>query len=213
MPQFKTKLLGFKLNKAAWSKRFQLDLERLTRNAAREWIRAVVMNIPTWSGMALGSVKLARGANGSLAQFLHVAVPINPVSSTGKTFISPTSGKRVHLDKMKTPEAGGEMASYGFDFSNKKFSFHFTSQVPHFMHNEFFERTDPGAAGQKIEAPWNSMEKGRGAFLTYIHNEVRAKRFARIRKFITRTSVESLVESDEFPSMGSSVRTTYNAQE
>lgn len=197
MPQFKSKLLGFKLNGAAWSKQFQRDMERLTRQAAREWVRAVIMQIPVWTGMALGSVKFARGSNGSLAQFLHVAVPINPVNSTGKTFLSPTSGKRVHLDKTKTPDAGGQMADYKFVFTKKTFSFQFKSTVPHFMHNEFFERTDPGAAGQQIEAPWNSLEKGRAAYLNYLRNEIRASRFARITKFISRVSVESLTDSGE----------------
>lgn len=197
MPQFKTKLLGFKLNGAAWSKQFQRDMERLTRQATREWIRAVIMQIPVWTGMALGSVKFARGSNGSLAQFLHVAVPINPVSSTGKTFMSPTSGKPVHLDKTKTPEAGGQMADYRFIFTKKTFAFQFKSTVPHFMHNEFFERTDPGAAGQRIEAPWNSLEKGRAAYLNYLRTETRAGRFARVTKFISRIDIKSITGSEE----------------
>lgn len=155
----------FKLD-GNWTIRLNRDVERLMRKAAEEWLRAVILHVPVWSGMARGSLKFAQGHGGFLAQYLRVAIDVTPVKET----------------KSKNQFSGhGE---YSFSTNGHIYSFNFNSDVAHYHWNEFYARTDPGAAKQQIEAPWTSFQYGQNAWRRYIRHEVKSKRFFKIKNFM-----------------------------
>ncbi len=148
MPRFYGRLVHFRLNQAKYNKTLDQAATRLVRQAARAWLRAMILQVPVWSGMARGSIKFASGPGGVLSRYLNVEVPINPIKATRK----------------KNQLTGAPYGRYNFITSRHTYRFKFRSDVPHFILNEFFARTDAGAGGQQIIAPWNSLEAGAAAF-------------------------------------------------
>lgn len=139
MPRFYGRLFGIKINEGKYTKALDKDLQILVRKAAREWLKTVITRVPVWTGMAKGSIKFASGPGGNLAAYLNVSVPIDPVEHR----------------KGKTPEIGGRFGRYNFTSSRHIYRFTFRSDVIHYIHNEFFARTDN--ANEQIVAPWQSL--------------------------------------------------------
>jgi hypothetical protein len=164
--------MGLRFAKEPFKKKMDESIKRLIREAAREWLRAMIVRIPVWTGQTLGSVKFARGTNGNLSRYLNVAIPIVPHPSA-----------RVRSNK--NPSTG--RGTYSFTSGQHIYRFYFRSDVIYFLYNDFFVRTDRGAGGQQIEAPWLSMEAGAAAFREAL---IRGKpRLPRIVDAIAKTRI------------------------
>lgn len=164
-------LHGFKLDKGKFTLALDQASQVLVRQAAREYLRAVVIRVPVWSGAALGSVKFASGPNGNLGRFLNVSIPISPKKGAWRKNKNQFSGK-------------GE---YSFTSQRHIFSFLFKSDVIHFFLNNFFARTDPGAKGQRIQAPWSALEAGGAAFESTIALGI--AKLPKVQDYILRPSL------------------------
>lgn len=173
MVRIHTNLYGLKFSKDPFYKTMDAAILRLIRVAAREWLRAMIVRVPVWSGMARGSIKFASGPNGNLSRFLNVAIPIVP-----------HPGART---KYKNAEAGAKYGHWNITSGNHNYRFFFRSDVLHYIHNEFFARTDPGAGGQQIVAPWHSLEVGAEAFNAAI--EKGKSSLPRIQDAITKVKI------------------------
>lgn len=164
-------LHGLKIDHGKFTKALDTAAKRLTLEAARQFVRAMIRLVPVWTGMAMGSIKFARGTNGNLGRYLNVAIPISPKA----------------YRKNKNPEIGGAMGRYNFTAQRHIYTFLFRSDVPHFFMNNFFERTDPGAKNQQIQAPWGALEAGQDAY----RNHVRANigKLPKVGKFIEKVVI------------------------
>lgn len=153
--RFRQGLVKLKFNEKGISKATEEALKVLIRQGAREWLRATFVLVPVWTGMARGSLKFARGPNGTLAHVLNVAIPINPHPRARPTW-------------RKNDEAGGRISEFDFVHTEKIHRFRFRTETWHYWHNEFRPRTDPGAVGQQIIAPWRSLVAGSAAMTRYL---------------------------------------------
>lgn len=171
MPRFYGAFQGFGFSKDPYNKRVDLDIQRIVRNAAREWLRAMIVFVPVWTGQVRGSIKFARGTNGNLARFLNVSIPINPIKARPN----------------KNQLTGGPKGHYAFTIQRHVYRFRFRSDIIYYIHNEFFARTDPGAAGQQVVAPWHSLEAGEVAYRAAI--EAGKARITRIQSAIVKTRI------------------------
>ncbi len=161
--------MGLQFAKDPYKKTLDEAIRRLIRQAAREWLRAMIVRIPVWTGQALGSVKFARGTNGNLSRYLNVAIPIVP--------------RENRRGKGPTTMPG----RYSFTVQNHVYKFYFRSDVVYFLWNDFFIRTDRGASGQQIQAPWLSMEAGAAAFRATIEDG--KKKLPRIQDAMSKTVI------------------------
>jgi hypothetical protein len=132
-------------------------LQVILRKAARAYIRALITQVPVWTGMALGSVKFARGPGGFLAQYLNIAIPIVP-------------HPKAKVRSYKNAAAGGRLGSYDFTSSRHIYRFKLRSDVVHYILNEFFAR--PPGVNEQIVAPWQSQEHGLRAFQDTVTSEL-----------------------------------------
>lgn len=177
MPRFKGRLQGLQVD-GRFTKQLERQCEALVKAAAREWLRAMIVRVPIWTGMAAGSVKFARGPNGNLSAFLNFDFDIIP-------------HPRARTSPQKNQLRGGAQGHYNFTTSNHVFRFSFRSDVVHYMHNEFFVRSDRGASGQQIEAPWHSFAAGRVAFQAHIQQGI--TKLPKVKDFIIKAPI--LVEA------------------
>lgn len=145
--------------KGDWTKTIDERFQTISRKGARAYLRALITQVPVWTGMARGSIKFARGPNGFLAQYLNVAIPIVPHPQA--RFIA---GKNQY--------AGGAYGRYNFTSGRHIYQFRFRSDVVHYILNEFFAR--PPTVNQQIEAPWHSQEVGVAAFQSTVKAEMDA---------------------------------------
>ncbi len=67
------------LDPGRYTKTLDKSMNVQLRQAARAWLRAVILKVPVWTGMSRGSLR-------PLGAFLRVAVPISPVASRKKVF-------------------------------------------------------------------------------------------------------------------------------
>lgn len=167
MPRFRGSLVGLHFAKEPFSKTMDAAIQRLIKGAAREWLRAMIVQVPVWSGETRGPIKFARGPNGNLARFLNVSIPIVPRQRR----------------ENKNEQTGARKGRWNMTAANHVYRFYFRSDVIQYMHNEFFARSDPGAGGQQVIAPWHSLEVGRDAFEHFVQ-EGKAK-LPRIQNAIT----------------------------
>jgi hypothetical protein len=168
--------MGLEFAKDPYKKKLDLAIRALIREAAREWLRAMIIRIPTWTGHTKGSIKFARGANGNLSRYLNVSIPIVP---------HPRAAGQI--SRGKNAASGGRLGRYSFTVQNHVYKFYFRSDVVYFLHNDFFARTDRGAGGQQIEAPWGSAEAGAEAFHQTLGRG--KKNFPRLEDAIIKTRI------------------------
>lgn len=154
------------------------QLQVLVRNAARAWLRALIIRVAVYTGFALGSVKFARGRGGELASFLNVSVPINPKHDRPKWYYPPGGGR-----VPKTPDQGGRFAQFSFPVSQHRYRFRFRDDVVHFKLNEFFSSVSP-------TSPWHAVKAAREAFKEHIRENV--KTLPKIKKYIIKSKFQFL---------------------
>jgi len=144
MPRFFGTIQKIELVKEKLTKKVGERLEATLRNAAREFVRAVLVEIPVQTGEAAGSLI-------PLGRLLRVAIPITPS----------------RFQSGKNPNTGAAQSSYKFDNSFPKYRFEFEAGVIHYTLNEFGLNVGPYGPDKK-QPPWKTFEKGRSAFLDYL---------------------------------------------
>lgn len=158
MLKFTGRLVYIKFNKEKFNKTLDEKLHIQLRNAARAWLRAVIPNVPVYTGMARGSLA-------PLGRFLHVAVPISPIASRPG----------------KSPEAGEQHSEFKFYRRSGQFVFSWNTTVLHYLINEFNDMS--GILPLTHPTPWHSIAAGNAAFKLYVE-QVIPKRLPNLGDFI-----------------------------
>lgn len=170
---FKGYLTSLKLDRGKITKEVERRANKLNKEAAREYVRAVILHVPVYTGMARGSIKLAKGRSGeaagySLYQFLKLNIPINPVGHRPK----------------KNPEAGGKQGRFTFSHYKGRYNFTINTSVTHYLINEFMEPN----GRPSFTKPWHSFAAGEKAyndhFKAHAHEVI-----PRLSDYIVRTKV------------------------
>lgn len=123
------------------------EVQTQLRQAAREFLRAVIKRVPVDTGEARGTLL-------PLGRFLNVKVPIDPKSSK--------PNKDAGTGEMNHPLI--------FDFETTATGEYFTAQIQlfHYWWNDFFTQT---YSNPQVEPPWHSIDDGVDAFMNYIKTE------------------------------------------
>lgn len=138
-----------KFNGRRYLKTLDRRLGVIIRQAAREWLRAVLKSVP-----ARGGFPVVTGAAKStlvpLGRVLRVAVPVRPVGRKDRR----EEGENSSKFKIVDDSVGG----------NKKYvySFEWSTDLLHYYINEFY--------GYIPHAPWNTTEAGEEAFVAYVED-------------------------------------------
>ena len=148
--QFKIGLFNAALRKVA---------EQQVRQAAREWLRAVIPRIPVFTGTARGTLQ-------PLGRFLKVAVPISPIATR----------------KDKGPNVGeSRTRPYYFHRDGDRHYFRFNTDLGYFIQNEFYHAPNPPFK-LTHPTPWNAIIEGNLAFEAYIKTTL-PQRIPKIRDY------------------------------
>lgn len=175
---FKGELFKIKFNERAWTEKVDEELQILVHQAAREWMRAVIIHVRVYTGFAKGSIAFATGSHGDLAQYLNVFVPIYPRYNGKPKFYKHSNNRKTE----KSPESGGIYAHYNFSSSQHRYRFTFREEITYFLLNEFFGSTATGGYA------WQSFPFGSRAFKKYLDLNVKSK-IPRIKEFLTKEPV------------------------
>jgi hypothetical protein len=159
MPLIRAQFLDLKYDMAAHRKTLDAALQVQMRQAARAWLREVILHVPVWTGMAKSSLK-------PLGRFLRVAIPITPHPRA-----VPTKHKNMAL--------GEQQQEFGFENSGALYSFSWTTDVLHYQLNEFHTSSLPLIH----PTPWRSTHFGALAFQRYVA-DILPKRIPNAADFI-----------------------------
>jgi len=117
------------------------------RQAAREWLRAVITKVPVWTGTSKGSFK-------PIGRFLNVQIPISPeVSRSGMG-----------------PDVGADKSAFHFSRRKGNQIFTFEVGVAHYAVNEFHNVNLTGQFQLRNPGPYASFKFGELAFNRYVEN-------------------------------------------
>jgi len=100
------------------------QLQVMVRKAAREWIRAAIVTVPTYSATARGTFK-------PLGRFLRVAIPV------GKVVSRRTSHKVRGQVYQLGFDQGANYSDYKFVIEGNRISFKFDQDLPWAVWNAF----------------------------------------------------------------------------
>lgn len=127
-------------------RRYMADLDAALRLqlvlAARAWLRAVILSVPSWTGQSRGSLQ-------PIGRFIGIAVP-SPVSPTAP-------GDRSGL--------GQSQQAFNFTAAGGIYMMHWETHVPHYLINEYYNVPLP----LLNPTPWLSLESGERAWYAYLH--------------------------------------------
>jgi hypothetical protein len=154
--------------------------EVVQREAIREWLRAVIVGVPVWTGMSMGALKYARGRSGDsagqfLSSYLRVAVPIGP----WRTW----DGEALEIRSDKSPELGGRQSRYTISQYRGRYLFTFQTSVIQFIINDLYPGKPPS-----YTRPWQAIQAGNEAFQAYLNANLR-KRLPKIKDFVVTSDV------------------------
>lgn len=144
-----------------YTEALERELEVQMRQAAREWLRAVIPRVPVWAGTSRGSLK-------PLGRFLRVAIPIG---------INPTSAGR----KGVGPELGAAQSSFDFTTVSRKFTFTWDTTVRHFITNNFYDVSS--SIHLITPGPYGAFEAGKAAFDRYVQTVI-PQRIPRLQDYV-----------------------------
>jgi len=147
-----------------YTKTLDQTMDVQMRQAARAWLRAVILKVPVWTGMSRGSFK-------PLGAFLRVAIPISPVATR--------SGMG--------PDAGASLSSFSFGKEGTKYIFEFEDNVPHYAINEFYNVRPP--INLITPGPYGSFKAGQDAWDQYV-TQVMPSKFPRPEEFIRQRRIQ-----------------------
>jgi hypothetical protein len=158
MFKIKARIAKLGIDTDKYNKTLDAAMQAQIRQAAREWLRAVILKVPIWTGTSMGSLQ-------PLGAYLKVAVPNN------YKVVRPGYG----------PSVGKSLQEFKFDHKDHIWSFSFTEEVPHYLVNEYF---NVNAAGLHLitPGPYHSFAAGERAFEAYIDAYL-AKRVPNLKDF------------------------------
>lgn len=152
MIEFTTGFDILELDARKYTKTLDRALGQIIRNAAREWLRAVLKSVPARGGFPV-LTGAAKSTLVPLGRFLRVAVPVNPVKGDRRRLGESSQEFRIIDDKNNS-------GSFVYEFE-------WSTDLLHYYINEFF--------GYIPFAPWNTVEAGEKAFLAYVEDALNNK--------------------------------------
>lgn len=128
---------------AAYKKEVDKRLSALLQAGVREFVEGLLEKVPVWSGMARGSIQ-PLGRLVDKAIFARAKPGVTSREARGRAL------GRARLDQRPF-----------------HYAFFFSSDVPHYIFNEFH---DARALGVKLihPTPWHSLERGRARFIQLV---------------------------------------------
>lgn len=141
--------------------------QRQLRNAARAWLRAVILKIPRYTGTARGTFR-------PLGRYLKVAV--GPGIKYGYTTPNRTSKRIQGKVYQLGPVAGEQYSSFSFSRdANGEYVFTFDQNLPYVIWNDIYPA--PAWITLPSNPPWFALEAGREAFNKYVSFEMPTRKF------------------------------------
>lgn len=104
-------------------KKVQTILGQVFRQAARAWLRYIIVNVPVQTGMA-------KGALAPLGRFLRVAVPISPTRKPYK--------HKLEGGVLATPQAGADKSEFDFAYDGLTAEFTWSTDVLHYWLSKYY---------------------------------------------------------------------------
>jgi len=136
---------GLRFDWARYSADFDAALRLQLRLAARAWLRAVILSVPSWTGQSRGSLQ-------PIGRFIGITVPA-PVSPTAP-------GDRSGL--------GRRQQAFNFTAAGGIYMMHWETHVPHYLINEYYQVDLP----LLHPTPWYSLEAGEQAWYAYLQGNL-----------------------------------------
>jgi len=145
-------LTTFKLDVDQYTRELRRHLIRQIEEAARHWLRAVLLDIPIWSGASVGTFhKLA-----------------SQVQMSDVTRVRPKQGVKAGF------QLGASQREGEFDTDKDFYRFTYSTTLRHLIYNEFNNANitpDPGLFSRLITpGPYRFQEKGLAAFREFAGN-------------------------------------------
>lgn len=169
--RFTGSLHGFKFDLGGFTKKYEAAAEKLVRDAAKEWLRAVLISVPIWTGFAQGSIVFAKGPGGwDLARYLGMVGETRvPHDHDTPKWHWNQDGSKVR----KIPENGGRFGRFNFPIGQHRFRFRYTNSLLYFHIESFYGNISP-------TSPWFAMQHGRDAFAKFVNqNKARLPKASR----------------------------------
>lgn len=146
----------YTLEKEKMMAALKAKLEVQIRQAAREFVRAAIQNIPVDTGQA-------RGTFLPLARALNVSVPIDGTPQKGKS--------------ASTGASGDNQLIFKFETTKTLVKFEVDVQLFYFWVNDILGHPSG------MHEPWQSIEEGFKAFMKYIHSTA-PQRFPKLKDYL-----------------------------
>ena len=150
---------ALKVETLKYNKSLDKAMQTQIRQAARAWLRAVILKVPVWTGTSRGTLK-------PLGAFLKVAVPINPVVTR------PDMG----------PSVGAGQSEFSFLRKDNTWIFEFDLELVHYVINEYYDVSN--YIHLRTPGPYDSLQAGQAAFQAYIEDNL-LERTPNLDTFIT----------------------------
>jgi hypothetical protein len=156
-----------KFDKQGYTEALGKAVQVQIRQAAREWLRAVILKVPVYTGMAKGSLL-------PLGRYLRVAIPIVP---------DPIAQKRFG----RGPQDGESLGLFDFKQINQYvWQFQYATEVQHYLINEF--TIGLGSPPLRNPTPWHSFEAGKEAWDQYLQENLKSK-IPKISSYISTVEI------------------------
>lgn len=143
------------------------NIKTQIRQAAREWLKAVILKVPVWTGTSKASLQ-------PLGAYLKVKVDINPVA----------------VRKGYGLSEGRANQEFKFGREGNRWYFSFTEEVAHYLVNEYYNANVLQGLKLKTPGPYESFKAGERAFQQYI-DEFLVKRVPNLKDFVYGKEVRS----------------------
>lgn len=145
MLNFESSLLILNLDVKKYTKTLDRVMGQIIREAAREWLRAILVSVPSRGGFPV-ETGAAKSTLQPLGRFLRVAVPISPTKP------------------VRANDYEHRWGASDFSITSKNFEYEFSwsTDLLHYYLNEFF------SISTVASSPWHSLEAGEAAFLSYV---------------------------------------------
>lgn len=139
------------------------------RQAVREWVRAMVREIPTYSGMSRGSL-LPIGKLPRMQNVRGITRDIHPVINYAKR------DRRDGIPgTISDPIAEGSRLSFAsLEYKKTNYEFFWATEVPQFVTNELTQGL--GNPPLHKQTPWASLAVGANAFYGYLIPKIKRDR-------------------------------------
>ena len=153
-------------NPAEISKTADAFLRAQLRQAARAWLRAVLVRVPQYTGTARGTFK-------PLGQFLHVTIPPGKIYAKDRRRLGQhlaKGSKSVQGSTYQIGPSSNDYAEFSFDYGPREYKFIFTQNLPWAIWNDIYPA--PAWITLPSNPPWHAIQAGNAAFKNYLRVEM-----------------------------------------